>query len=131
MKYSSQNLAKKLLKSAEAEPKKINELVGQFIIFCREKNLGYLLPNVLKYLEEEITEKREKETLVIKSKNDLSLNIIEKIKIFVRFDEKEGKIKLIKDNNILGGFIARYRDKIFDASVNNNLRLLKNKLINE
>ncbi|MDD4995972.1 MAG: F0F1 ATP synthase subunit delta [Patescibacteria group bacterium] len=130
MRCSSQNLAKKLLKSIKTNPKKMNEIADQFILFCHQKNLDYLLPNILKYLEKKIAEEKEEKTLSIKIKNNLSSSMIEKIKKISGFN-KNDKIKIIKDQKILGGFIAQYQNKIFDASVNHNLSLLKNKLINE
>ncbi len=131
MRYTSQNLAKKLQKWAAAEPKNVDEAVDRFVSFCREKNLIYLLPNVLKYLEKEIPKEEKKMTLIIRSKDDLSAETIRKIKKISNFQEKEYKVKAVEDGGILGGFIAYYQDKVFDASVNNNLSLLKNKLINE
>lgn len=131
MRYTSQNLARKLQKSIEMDPENADKIIDWFISFCREKNLVYLLPNVLKYLEREIPKEEERKTLIIRSKNDLSAETIRKIKKISDFREKEHKVKPVKDHVILGGFIAHYQDKVFDASVNNNLSLLKNKLINE
>ncbi len=126
MKYTGQNLAKAFLQLAKEN--KDDSAVKCFIDFCKEKRLGYLLPNFLKYLKLEAERQKNIETLKIISSVELDGDEIKEIKKMSGAPNSE-PAEIIKDKNIVAGFISYYQNKIIDASLDSNLSSLKNKLI--
>lgn len=129
MNYSAQKLAKAMVEMISENPNDYQEITKNFIIFCKKMRLNYLLPSVMNYFEIEMKRKEENETLRIVSPISVSEEIINKIKKLVEA-EPLSPVEIIEENGIVSGFIAYYRNKIIDASLNNNFRLLKNKIIN-
>lgn len=129
MKYTAQNLAKAFLRIIEENPDNSKLIVDNFIQFCKEKHLMYLIPNFLKYLNLDIKKLENSKTLRIFSPIETNKDVIKNIRESVRATESDN-IELIEDKDIIAGFIAYYKNKIIDASLVNNLHLLKNKLIN-
>lgn len=127
MKYSAQKLAKALLKLAKDNPEKQKEIVAGFADFCKEKHLGHMLPNFFKYLELEAQRMQDISTLKIFSPLKPGEAVVQKIKQMAGA-QKAGEPEIIEDKDMVAGFIAFYENKIIDASLSNNLRLLKNKL---
>jgi len=127
MKYSARNLAKAVLKLLKNNPEDQQKIVASFIVFCKEKKLTHLLPNVLQYLKIEIKNADDIETLKIFSATKLNDAIVKNIQKSCNSDAKS-PTEVIEDKNIVAGFTAYYKNKIIDASLSNNLRLLKNKI---
>lgn len=129
MNYSASKIAKALVKIILEKPEEYQESVKNFLIFCKKMKLNYLLPSVMRYLEIEFKRQAEKETLKILSPVKISEEIVNEIKKAVGAQKSE-KLEVIEDKNITAGFIAYYQNKIIDASLENNFRMLKNKIIN-
>jgi len=129
MKYSSQKLAKAILKIAQENPNDHHKIISGFVDFCKEKHLMYLIPSFLKYLQLEGKRIQEVQTLKILSADKLDENILKKIKE-LSGAKSPTPTEIIEDKEMITGFIAYYKNKIIDASFDNNLHLLKNKLIN-
>ncbi len=129
MKYSTQNLAKAVLKLLENNPENHQKIIESFLSFCKDKNLGYLLPNLLRYIKIENSREEDVKTLKIFSATELSDAIVKNIQKSCNSDA-ESPTRVIEDKDVVAGFVAYYKNKIIDASLSNNLRVLKNKLIN-
>jgi F0F1-type ATP synthase delta subunit len=129
MSYSAQKLAKALVEMISENPDEYQKTTKNFIVFCKKMHLNYLLPSVMRYFEIEMKRKEKIETLRIISPVRISEDIINKIKKLVEA-EPLSPTEIIEENGIVSGFIAYYRNKIIDASLNNNFHLLKNKIIN-
>jgi len=129
MKYSSQNLAKAVLRLVKENPNEYKKTINGFVEFCQKKHLMHLMPSFLKYLKLEDKIIQEAETLKIYSAGKLDENIVKKIKE-LSGAETHNLTEIIEDKDIVAGFIAYYKNKIIDASLANSLRLFKNKLIN-
>ncbi len=127
MKRSAQNLAKALFILTEESPHSHEKIINSFIAFCKKKHLAYLLPSFLKYFKIEAKRKEDTKTLKIFSAIKLSENTIKDIQKSAKA-ESPVSIDAVEDKNIVAGFIAYYQNRIIDASLKNNLRLLKNKL---
>ena len=127
MKYSARNLAKAFLKLTQENPKNSREIGKAFIDFCKQKRLSYLLPNFLHYLKIEAKRQDDVQTLKIFSAVGLNDSIIKKIQKACEA-KPDSPIETIEDKDIVAGFVAYYQNKIIDASLSNNLRLLKNKI---
>ncbi len=127
MKYSARNLAKSLLKLIQEDLGNQQKIIASFLDFCKEKKLTHLLPNILHYLKIEIKNDEDVKTLKIFTATELSDDIIKNIQKSCNSDTKS-PAQIIQDKNIIAGFTAYYKNKIIDASLSNNLRLLKNKI---
>ncbi len=127
MKYRAQNLAKALLKLLEKNPQDSQKIITGFVYFCKKKHLTYLLPNLLKYLKIEAKRELAVKTLKIISAISLNEGVVKDIQK-LSGAQSPAPIEIIEDKNVVAGFIAYYQNKIIDASLKNNLHLLKNKL---
>lgn len=126
MKYSAKKLAQALAKAISARPDEGKKAMDAFLSLCREKRLLFLLPGVIRHLSRYGREEEESNTLNIRSAGKLSPETAEKIRQAVGFFE--GKEEERQDESVIGGFVAEYKNRVFDCSVKNNLHLLKNKL---
>ena len=124
MKYNARNLAKGLFGLVKEDPKMLEGFVG----FCRKKRLTYLLPSMFKYFLRESAREKDENTLKIYTAFGLSENFIDKIKKISKAESAE--TECYKKEDLIGGFVAYYQNKVIDASFKNNLAMLKNKLIN-
>ena len=129
MNYSAQKLAKALVEIVSDNPSDPQKSVENFLVFCDKSKLNYLLPSVVRYLEIELGRQERENTFKIFSAIKIDEEIIKKIKKIVGADPF-CPAEIIEDKNIGAGFVAHYCNKIIDASLDNNLRLLKNKIIN-
>ncbi len=70
--------------------------------------------------------------LEIVSARPLEKSLREKVEedLLKKTKTKEIKAEEKIDQNIIAGFVLKYNDKIFDASVSNKINTLKNNLIN-
>ena len=127
MKYSARNLAKAFLRLAQENPENSGDICEAFIDFCKQKRLFYLLPNFLHYLKIEANRDQDLQTLKIFSAVGLNESIIKKIQKACGA-APDSPAQIIEDKNVVAGFVAYYQNKIIDASLSNNLRLLKNKI---
>jgi F-type H+-transporting ATPase subunit delta len=90
---------------------------------------------VLKEIFEQFMEMYNERKGVINATVYTAVTVTDKIKEdIVRFLEKETnkkvELKSAVNQDILGGFVLQYEDKLIDASVASKLRLLRNHLIN-
>jgi len=129
MKYSAQNLAKALVKLVQENPQDCQNTVESFVEFCRKKHLDYLFKNLHRYLEIETKREQDIKTLKVFSAVKISDGLMNDIKKICKA-ESPAPAENIEDKKIVAGFIAYFNNKIIDASLENNLRQLKNKLIN-
>lgn len=128
MKYNTKNLAKAFYILAKEDSQNYQAIIAGFIDFCKAKRLVYLFPNLIRYLKIEAKREEYIKRLKIFSATDLNESTIKKIQKLAEAEELVS-VEIIKDKEILAGFVAHYQNKIIDASLNNNLRLLKRELI--
>lgn len=126
MKYTGQNLAKAVILLAQENPDS-PDIVKKFLDFCKQKRLNHLLPIFLKYLKLEAKRQTEIKTLKILSAGELNENLIKKIREISGAKASE-PLELALDKKLIAGFVAHYKNKVIDASLNSNLESLKNKL---
>lgn len=126
-KNSNKTYSKALYKAAEGlKGKDLEKILGNFIlILARARKLKQA---------EKIIEEFKK--YAKKQEGILEIKIISARKISDDLAEKIGKafgkkVEITKevDENLLGGFIVKTEDKIFDASVKTQLNNLKQRLI--
>lgn len=119
----TQKLAKILISLTENESwQEKKEIVKNFLEVLKQKKKIPLLNKILKEVKREIKKKEVRLTVARKLDEDTFDEIKAKIsEVFGK--EKETKIKI--DENIIGGFLAKNRDYLIDASIKGMLNKLK------
>jgi len=104
----------------------------EFLIFLLEKKRIIDLPYILKRFLELRDEKYGIVRVKIKSAVELDKSQGEKLESnFKSITDKDVELSYEIDKELIGGFVAQYGDTLIDASVKNQLRLLKKKLLHD
>ncbi len=103
--------------------------VGALTAFLKKSHLLPLMPAVLGLLKKKAEEEGKRDTLVITSATDLQENIVDRISDLAHKDlgTIPGSVHLTVDKSLVGGFVAVYKGKVFDGSVETMLTSLLNK----
>jgi len=131
MKISAKQYATALFEltqdQSEAEIKKI---IARLIQFLSEKQALKKLPEIIRYFEKIWQDNGTILTAEITSARELDPSILQIIKTHLQktTNKKEIEVTTQINQNILGGVIIKYHDKILDASLKTNLHRFKNKL---
>lgn len=124
---SSKDLAKALYKISKEENQKPRDILDSFFKYIDDYKLQSLLPKVLKYLEEFYKTDSEFNSLQIKVSHQIDDELTQKICNVINTQTSD--IRIIEDKELIGGFIANHKGFIYDASIKNQLQLLKQQLI--
>ena len=125
---TASQLAKGLYQAVAERPEDAEHICQRFIQFCKQHHLEGSWPAVVKYLLEQ--ERREQErrlgqaTFGLKPRAEALQALKDKFKI-----ERAVEVRVKEDKSLIGGFIARYHDKVYDGSVSGNLKRLRNTLV--
>jgi F-type H+-transporting ATPase subunit delta len=122
------DLKKSILK--EIFENRISHFTSDFLNFVVDKKREDILLNILEKFIELKDDYQGIVRLEIKSAFALDDNLSKLIiKKFEEIFNKKVEAKFILDVNLLGGFVARYKDTVYDASIIHQLEKLKNNLI--
>ncbi len=131
MKINAKKYAEALFLSLEGKNKEeIADILDNFINLLSEHNQLALIRKIIYYLENIY----EKESIVcpvsIETRYKLSKENEAEIRHFLSTKTKGAEIQWQEKINpeILGGFILRYKDKIYDASFKNQLNQFKKEI---
>lgn len=125
MKSSNKNIAKALFELAKENPGAIKKIVGDFYFYLLKTKKIKTLPFIIENLEEVEREEKQIKKIDVESAHPLTQNQRNKIKKLF------GKKVMLKENinpNLLGGLIIRTKNTLLDASIKNNLEVLKERL---
>ncbi len=103
-----------------------NNLADILVEYLRDEGLMNLLPQIVAHLERLHNMDVSFETLDIEIADEHDKSILEKI--HKKFGEPKKMAKKI-NADLIGGFVATYKGFIYDASIKNQLKLLKDELI--
>ena len=123
---SSRQIAIALYKTIKAQNQPKTDWANILLEYLSENKLLNLLPQIVTHLEKMNREDVEFKTLHIETADEIDSKILKQI------EQKFGKPQKINQNKnaeLIGGFVATYQGFIYDASVKNQLKLLKTKLI--
>lgn len=124
---SSKDLAKALYKLSKEEGKSSSDILRVFLQYIDEYKLQSLLPKVLNYLEEFYKNDSEFNSLQIKVSHQIDDELVQKIRNVINTQTSD--IRIVEDKELIGGFVANHKGFIYDASIKNQLQLLKQQLI--
>jgi F0F1-type ATP synthase delta subunit len=123
---SSKQITVSVYKIIKEQKTSDEHVVDALIEYLTENKLLNLLPQVVNHLERLEKQDSEHNTLNIETATEVDADIL--AKIHKKFGAPE-KINQNKNAELIGGFVATYRGFVFDASIKNQLKLLRNKLI--
>lgn len=123
MQVSSKQLAKYLIETLKqgVNPKELSE---NFENFLKKNHLETLLPNIVENLLKEKENLEAKNSLHITTSHEMKEKMIKGIEDFVGKEESD-KTKVSVDESLIGGFEAVYKGKIYESSVKNYLKQLR------
>lgn len=102
----------------------------EFLHFLVDKNREDLLENILRLFLELRDEKMGIVNVEIKSAVQLNDAQVEELKSkFEKYLSKKVRFNFLIDDNMLGGFVAKVGDTVFDASLRHQLELLKKQFL--
>lgn len=120
----SKQLAKALF---ELSKESIDDLDKKFFDFIKKRNLDSQIPSIFYHLEKINEREKEKVSIIIEAPHDLSQKTIENVKDFLQASNLPEVFK--KNKDLIGGFRAKWRGNLYDASVSNSLKKLKEVII--
>jgi len=130
MSINSRQLARALSETLQAHPKKAEKVLEAFMIFCREKHLGNLIPRVARILIGAQQKKSADSKIFVKAHSARSANLVSQVRHLVDAPS-QAEVSLEEDSSLLGGFVAFYQGKLYDASVKSQLKKAYQKMINK
>lgn len=103
--------------------------VSALTVFLKKSHLLSLMPAVLGFLKKKAEEEGKRYTLMITSATDLSENVVDRISDLAHKDlgTIPASVSLVVDKGLVGGFVAVYKGKVFDGSVETMLTSLLTK----
>ncbi len=106
-----------------------DQIFQAFTKFVKVNHFEGVVPKILWYLEYFSKEKESNSSLKIISAHDVSNDTLDEIKKYIGV-EKETKVQNKIQKDVIGGFIAYYSGKEYDASIKKQLSRLKQAIIN-
>ncbi|MBT6691207.1 ATP synthase F1 subunit delta [Candidatus Parcubacteria bacterium] len=113
------------------QKKEVDSVVDNFVVYLKEKRLMATLPGVIEELEALYFEEQGIIKAQISAKTDLPAKNIEAIEEIL--NKKTGQkiiTEQVKDDEVLGGVVVKYNDKIIDMSLKRQLNNLAKQLSN-
>ncbi len=125
---SSRQIAKASVALLGKDKQNSHKVADELLRFVKKYGLESRLPQIVSYIQKEAHLEREKNTLHIESSHEIDDQTVESISSFVSAP-KDAHIKTVQNKKLLGGFVAYWKDKKFDGSLENTVRKLKEKLL--
>ena len=122
-------LAKAIYQAMQDKDNK--EIIANFSSYLKDHRLVYLIPVILKEFEKINLIATDHIAASVTSKDELDNKEVNKIKNII--EERSKKKVIIKqelDQNILGGVVIKYQDKLLDLSLKKQLNNLSKQLSN-
>ena len=105
----------------------VSGALEQFLSFVKARNLFFLLPDVLEYLERQQREDKRRGRMSITTARKVSLEVIGAIKKYAGADDSV-PVDEVVDENLIAGFQAIHNDKLYDASLRTRVDRLREQL---
>lgn len=125
---SSKHIAKASVALLKGDRQNSHKVADELLRFVKKYGLQSRLPQILSYIQKEAEVERVKNTLQIESSFELSEESINRVASFVSAP-KDAHIKVVINKKLLGGFLAYWKDKKVDGTLENTVRKLKEKLL--
>lgn len=121
---SSKHLADAIYKLSLDKSLNKKDLVDKVFEYVKAYKLEAILPKAIMHLEEKLRKDKEWNTFAVSSGRVIDESLVHDIR--KKLDAGEAsEIKKEVDEDLIGGFVATYKGVIYDASLKNQLRLLR------
>lgn len=121
---SSKNLAEAIYKISLDESLSTDKVVEKSMDYIKENKLEALLPKTINHLEEKAKKQKIWNTFSIISGKKINEDIVNDIKKRLDANNATNTLNTV-DEDLIGGFVATYKGTIYDASLKNQLQLLR------
>lgn len=102
-------------------------VLNNFLTYIKEKNLGHLMSNIIKNLEEINIRDKQENTCKIFTSHQITEDLIQEIKNKLKIEPENTEILIDKD--LIGGFVLEHQGLKYDASIAYSIRKMKRLLI--
>jgi F0F1-type ATP synthase delta subunit len=120
----SRTIAKALISMTEDDGINSEKIAESFLNFVERNNLAHQLPTIMFHLKLENKRREKERELSITLTEEVSPNLLDRIREYVGASQKT-KVRVGFDKGIIGGFIAKHRNKLYDASLESHLGKLR------
>ncbi len=111
------------------ETKDVKKVVDNFLIYINQHRLENLIKEVLKELEQLYFEEKNIVSTKVITKEELNKDEIKVIEQLVKQKtDKQALVQTELNQEILGGVVVKYHDKVIDLSLKNQLNNLAKQL---
>lgn len=119
------------LSLAEKNKEQAKKVVDNFIVYLQEHKLMPLLPKIFIALQALQNKATDTVGVTITSSQELTDNLLKKISSIMQDRlEKNVVLKNQLDQDLMGGLLLRYDDKMIDASIKKQVNQLAKQLAN-
>ena len=126
--YSSKIIAKTIYGLIADDGMRAEEASDKLLAFLTRYHILSLAPRIIEYLEIENARAKRSSMLSITTASRVDGNIVEDIKRYMRVPQQT-QAETSEDPGLIGGFEARWRGEVYDASIKRQLADLKAALI--
>ena len=120
----SKQLARSLYELAEENTQGLD---AKFFDFIEKRKLNAQMPSILYHLEKINKLDKEKKGIQIEVAHGIKDDTLKQIKSFLKAENLQEVIKIKKE--LIGGFREKWGGVIYDASISNGLKKLKETII--
>ena len=105
---------------------KFNGITNKFMDIIIRKKREFYLPEIVQEFETQYRERKQITTATLVTATPVDNSIIEQMKEIVRRDTGKQNVILASnvDKSLLGGFILKFGDKLYDSSISHKLEKL-------
>ncbi|MBT4349940.1 ATP synthase F1 subunit delta [bacterium] len=119
------------LSLADKDKQKANKVVDNFIVYLKEHKLTPLLPKIIVAVKNLYYQATDTVGVKVTAKDGLSTDVLDKLTATMKKRlAKEIDLTNRVDEDIIGGVILRYDDKMIDASIKTKINKLAKQLEN-
>lgn len=104
------------------------EVLSKLLKFVKKYRLENSLPQILSNIKKEADKEKRNKTLFVETSHDISKDVLSKISNYVSVPENT-TVSVSKNESLLGGFRAYFKDRKIDGSVDNALKRLATRLL--
>ncbi len=125
---SSKEIVNTIKKVLRRDPKEAEALIQNLAVFTTSFGLSSLLPSILIKLENWLEQESMADRLVVKLGQDSQLNSELENLIRQKLQASEAKIDVSQAQELLAGFVAEYKGRVWDVSASNQLQKLSQQI---
>ncbi len=113
------------LATKDKEGNKLEQIINNFLLYLTNHRLNFLIPKILQQVEVMYLSDNNTVSAEIISREKLADNELNKIITLIKDKSKKEVItKQYQNEDILGGVVVKYEDKLLDMSLKNQLKKL-------